>query len=99
MNTSSRKLTPLVRRRYLDLFGDAPGRCHRRYSRRRRDDARQLLQAAVRDDRERAKDARWFGLEPIPQMHELAEEYGSSEAQRIHLWAASLRDRRLAMAQ
>jgi hypothetical protein len=89
----------LVCRPNLDLYWGVAGRYRRRYGNLRRDGAQQVLQTAVLDDGERTEDALWFDLDPIPQTRALAGQYGDPERERIHLWATSLRNRWLDLAQ
>jgi len=89
----------LVCRPNLDLYWGVAGRYRRCFGNLRRDDAQRVLHAAVSNNGERSEDALWFDLHPIPTMRELAEQYGDSEGQRIHLWAESLRRPWLDLAQ
>jgi hypothetical protein len=88
----------LVCRPNLDVHWGTAGRYRRRYGNLRRDDAQQTLRAALTDD-SGSEDALWFDLDPIPAVRELAERYGDTEGDRIHLWAESLRRRWLDLAQ
>jgi hypothetical protein len=89
----------LVCRANLDLYWGVAGRYRRRYGNLRRDDAQQLLRAAVLDEVERSEDKLWFDLDPIPDARSLAERYGDPEGDRVHFWAESLRRRWLDLAQ
>jgi hypothetical protein len=89
----------LVCRPNLDVYWGVAGRYRRRYGNLRRDDAQDVLQAAVLDDEERTEDALWFDLDPIPQPRDLADWYGDVVGERIHLSAESLRRRWLDRAQ
>jgi hypothetical protein len=92
----------LVCRPNLDLYWGTAGRYVRRYGNLRRDDAQQVLRAALADDGsdgERSEDAIWFALDPIPDVRELAERYGDPQGERIHFSAGSVRHRWLDLAQ
>jgi hypothetical protein len=88
----------LVCRPNLDLFWGAPGRYRRRFGNLRRDDAQTALRTALADNGG-SEDEVWFDLDPIPEIRELAKRYGNPAGERIHLCAASLRNRWLDLAQ
>jgi hypothetical protein len=88
----------LVCRPNLDLFWGAPRRYRRRFGNLRREDAQQVLRAALTDGGG-SKDTIWFDLDPVPDVRALAERYGDPVGERIHLWAESLRRRWLDLAQ
>jgi hypothetical protein len=88
----------LVCRPNLDLFWGAPRRYRRCFGNLRRDDAQQALRAALTDGGG-PEDTIWFDLDPIPDMREMAEQYGDPQGERIHLWAESLRRRWLDLTQ
>jgi hypothetical protein len=88
----------LICRPNLDLYWGIPGRYRRRYGNLLRDDAQQVMRAALADGGG-SEDAVWCDLDAIPDVRELAERYGDSKGDRIHLWAESLRRRWLDVAQ
>ncbi len=88
----------LICRPNLDLYWGVAGRYGRRYGNLRRDDAQQVLRAALADGGG-SSDALWFALDPIPDIRELAERYGDPSGDRVHLWEESPRRRWLDLAQ
>jgi hypothetical protein len=88
----------LVCRPNLDLFWGVPRRYRRRFGNLRREDAQQVLRAALTDGGG-SEDTNWFDLDPIPDVREMAERYGDPRGDHIHLWAESLRRRWLDLAQ
>jgi hypothetical protein len=86
----AREELSLVCRPDLDLFWGAPGRYRRRFGNLRRDDAQRVLQAALADEGG-SEDTIWFDLDPIPEIHKLAERYGDPQGDRVHLWVDSMR--------
>jgi hypothetical protein len=98
---SVREEYTLVCRPNLDLYWDLAGRYRRRYGNLRRDDAQEVLRAALADSGGAGHaapaeggahdDALWFTLDPIPDVHELAARFGDPEGDRVHVGEQSPR--------
>jgi hypothetical protein len=83
----------------LDLHWGLAGRYRRRYGNLRRDDAREVLRAALAHGSGSSDDAVWFALDPFPDVRDLAERYGDPEGDRVHFSPESVRYRWLDLAQ
>jgi hypothetical protein len=89
----------LVCRPNLDLYGAIPGRYRWRFGNLRRDDAQEVLRAALARNGSSSDDAFWFALDPLPDVRTLAERYGDPASDRVHFSAESVRYRWLDLAQ
>lgn len=88
----------LVCRPNLDLYWGTAGWYGRRYGNLRRDDAQEVLRAAM-EDGGGSQDALWFALDPIPAVRDLAERYGDPGGDRVHFSPESPRSRWLDLAR
>jgi hypothetical protein len=89
----------LVCRPNLDLYWAIPGHYRRRYGNLRRDDAQEVLRAALGHDGPSSYDAVWFALDPLPEVRTLAERHGDPVGDRVHFSPQSVRYRWLDLAQ
>jgi hypothetical protein len=89
----------LVCRPNLDLYWALPGRYRLRFGNLRRDDAQEVLRAALAHDGGSSDEALWFALDPLPNLRDLAERYGDPSGDRVHFSPQSVRYRWLDLAQ
>jgi hypothetical protein len=89
----------LICRPNLDLYWGIPGRHRQRFGNLRRDDAQEVLRAALVHCGGSSDDPLWFALDPLPEVRVLAERYGDSAGDRVHFSPQSVRYRWLDLAQ
>jgi MoaA/NifB/PqqE/SkfB family radical SAM enzyme len=89
----------LVCRPNLDLYWALPGRYRQRFGNLRHDDAQEVLRTALAHDGGDSDDPFWFALDPLPDVRDLAEQYGDPVGDRVHFSPESVRYRWLDLAQ
>jgi hypothetical protein len=89
----------LVCRPTLDLYWAIPGRYRLRFGNLRRDDAQEVLRAALAHRGGDSDDPLWFTLDPLPDVRTLAEWHGDPVGGRVHFSPQSVRYRWLDLAQ
>jgi hypothetical protein len=89
----------LICRPNLDLYWGIPGRYRLRFGNLRRDDAQEVLGAALAHPGADSDDPLWFALDPLPDVRTLAERRDNPAGDRVHFSPQSVRYRWLDLAQ